>query len=406
MARLFTSSFELGSPATFTPLVEDAACTIAGSGAATTIAIATTPTYVGTKSLQINVGNTVNKVWRFTYTGVVTRTYRCRVAVYVQAYDNSTIQNIVNLLETGGNVGVALSLNTSGQIVLSNASTNATLATGPVLTKGQWHVWELQWVPTSGASQGWLDGVSIGTGTTGTTAATAMALQLGVSNNVSTHAVANIFFDNVALNDDQGASQNGLCGTLNRVVLLLPASDSSTTGFTAGAGGTTNLFNAVKNTPPVGVVLASGTNTSQIKDATSNTTDNYVALTQSYGAAGVLGPIVLIQGVVNHGNSSVTSRTYGINVTANPAGGVEVTGATGTTAAGTYPTGWTTLKTAPIYAPTLTQSSGAGLTFRKGTASTDSAMADFMGLYVEYTPVPPPLPPPLSFVPMIAAACF
>jgi hypothetical protein len=33
-------------------------------------------------------------------------------------------------------------------------------------------------------------------------------------------------------------------------------------------------------------------------------------------------------------------------------------------------------------------------------------MADFMGLYVEYTPVPPPLPPPLSFVPMIAAACF
>ena len=74
-----------------------------------------------------------------------------------------------------------------------------------------------------------------------------------------------------------------------------------------------------------------------------------------------------------------------MEATSNPAIS-EATGATGTTAAGTEPTGWTSVRSAPSYNPTVTLASQPVLKIRKATASTDVAEADLLGLYVEYLP--------------------
>lgn len=143
--------------------------------------------------------------------------------------------------------------------------------------------------------------------------------------------------DDVALNDNTGAAQNSWCGT-GRVTLILPTGDSARTGFLVGSAATTNLFDAVNNIPPTGVLFTARTATSQIYDATSNTTDNYQPTMQTYTAAGVTAAPVLIQPVCVHAMDNITSDSNGISNVSNPAI-AEVTGSTGTTAAATWPTG-------------------------------------------------------------------
>lgn len=84
-----------------------------------------------------------------------------------------------------------------------------------------------------------------------------------------------IYVDDVALNYDSGSDQSSWPGPGN-VVMLLPESDSQVGSWTAGAGGTSSLFDAVNNTPPIGT--ATETNLTQIESADSsgnNATDEY-----------------------------------------------------------------------------------------------------------------------------------
>ena len=105
--------------------------------------------------------------------------------------------------------------------------------------------------------------------------------------NLSAGGALTVWVDGIAINDSTGVNQNGVPPADSGKALILPAADSSRTGFTAGAGATTSLFDAVNNTPPVGVAVGSATNASQIKDVVSNTTDNYVATLQTPTVAGV-----------------------------------------------------------------------------------------------------------------------
>ena len=292
-----------------------------------------------------------------------------------------------------------IKISKAGVLTVTNYA-STTLLTGPTLALNTWYVLEWQHNLSTGAGQFWVDGVSYGTYTADVaTAGTPLIILYCPTGASGGHLM---WFDDWAINDDQGTSQNGRIGNQGKIVLLKPISDNARTGFTDGAGGTTSLFSALDNAPPVGVVLASAVAASQIKDATSNTTDNYVANLAAYSTAVASGgggiaaadQITLVQGVVQHGNSSASSRTNGLTVVANPAI-AEATGTTGTTAAGAMPTGWTTLKSAVTYAPSVTKGTSPTVKFRKGTASTDSSMADFLGLYVEYIPV---LPQPLTTV--------
>lgn len=202
-----------------------------------------------------------------------------------------------------------------------------------------------------------------------------------------------VFLDDWAINSDEGENQNGLPGNA-KVVMLKPTADVARTGWTAGAGGTTNLWDALNNTPPVGVKSASATNTSQIKDSTSNTTDTYEAKLAAYstpvessgGGIGGGDTVKLVATLMRIGNSSSTARNIGITGVSNPAITENVQGTSGT--GETDPTGWSTKISAFSYNPSVEKEVQPVLKIRKATASTDAAMVDQIGLLVEYVPAP------------------
>lgn len=199
-------------------------------------------------------------------------------------------------------------------------------------------------------------------------------------------AGASIYLDDYGRNDSTGANQNTWLGP-GKIVLLKPISDNARAGFVTGAGGTTSLFNAVDNTPPVGVA-DTGTATSQIRDATSSTTDNYDANMTSYTTAGIhaIDVINCVFWAINHGSAVTTSQPARAGrLVSNPAEGGDTT-LSGQTAVGTYPTGWAWSRGAVIYAPSVTKGTSPVLRIGKRTASTRIVDVDAMFIYVDYTP--------------------
>jgi hypothetical protein len=394
VARLLTCGFELGGvTSNGIPIAEDN--NMQALGGSLTVTADTGTVRSGARSLKAQADSTnTGGNYGMTFTGVVTRTYWARMAANFSAFPGAgTTAQPISIALAALSAGAEILINPGGVVTLNRVSNDGLLVTGPTIFTNTWHVYEVSWNPSTGACQGWVDGVSFGTATTDTTATTTLCTGYGCGF-ATTNTV--MFLDDWALNDDQGTSQNTRCGDQGKIVLLKPISDNSRVGFTTGAGGTTALWDAVDNTPPVGVVQTSSTATSQIKDTTSNTTDTYVAnlatpgslVSSGGGGMAAADTAVLAQGIANKGNSSATARTVGLSVTANPVI-AEATDSTFTTAAGTWPTGWTTVKTLPAYAPSLTLGTSPTVQFRKGTASTDYAMADFMGIYVEYTPGTP-----------------
>ncbi len=313
----------------------------------------------------------------------LSNTYYTRMAVYLSS--TPAVTRLFGLSDSSFN-GLEVNFDGSGNMQMRNNNAGTIITTTPAsfaISNGVWHVIEFSWVPNTGAVTVYVDGSSVMTGTSETATAASIQAYLWGS------GPSSILLDDWALNDSTGGSCNSWCG-LGQVVLQPAASDSSRTGFVAGGsgGGTTNLYAAVENLPPVGVVYASATSTSQISDATSNTTDNYVTNLETYTAAGVPSgaSIVCQQAITSIGGSGTTSQTTGLTVVSNPSGGSEATGTTGATAAGTWPTNWTTLKTAMAYAPTVTLGTAPTLKIRKGTATTQASMSAFMGVLTEYLP--------------------
>lgn len=402
MARLFTSGFEVGSASAN---VEDPNFSRLGTGGTPTVQSTTVRS--GSFAQKLVNSTATDEKWQFTFAGNVSNNYTfyMRVCVYVGAFGNPTLTWPLNLFGQTGGHGIEVKCDSSGNLTMASADNDTSYVTGPQIVTGQWYVLEVAYTPGSNSSdpgasfaQFWVNGTNYGTTSTAEGIGTGDSTFVFAWGCASTSTQATWYFDDVAINDSTGASQNGRCGYQNKVVLLKPTSDSATTGFTEGAGGTGSLFAAVDNTPPIGKALASATNTSQIKDATSNTTDNYkpnlgaytTALASGGGGLGSADTVVLVQGICNHGNSSTTGRVNGLQVISNPT--IAETTATTSASAGTFPTGWHTFKTAVSYGPSVTLNTGPVMEFRKATASTDSAMCDFMGLYVEYTPGVPATP--------------
>lgn len=132
-----------------------------------------------------------------------------------------------------------------------------------------------------------------------------------------------LHIDDVAINTGNGPTQNSYPGDCGGIVLSLPTGDSAVTGWTGGAGGTTNLFEAVNNVPPAGQTAAAMTDLTQIKDTAASATDNYDAVMQSYTVAGVPANkvVTLVQAlIVKSANGTTGLATNGaIQVVSNPA---------------------------------------------------------------------------------------
>jgi len=269
-------------------------------------------------------------------------------------------------------------------------SASVVQATTAVLENDRWYRAEVEFhVPTAGnGTLGfYLDGTQVYRSTsasTGNTAHSGTQLRLGSCRSATPGLT--LILDDVALNDDQGASQNGLPGE-GRIVLLRPSADDSVSGFTGGGLGTSNLYQGVNDVPPTGVAAGSATNQSQIRSGVANTTDNYAARVPSYDSGiGAGNPVTLVQAVANIGSDAVAPAAVdaALSVTANPADGNEASAATPAANIDTYPTAWLTRRGPVVYAPTVSGPTQPVVKIRRALSNTAVLHADLLGLYVEY----------------------
>lgn len=239
-----------------------------------------------------------------------------------------------------------------------------------------------------------LDGVSVATDSGRTLAVTPTGFPVGwvpFGGEAAPGANSVLNIDDAAINDSTGSLNNTWPGD-GKVVMLFPISDNARVGWTNAAAGTTNLFNDVDNTPPLGVASPT-TQPQQIKRAANNTTDTYDANLTSYTTAGLDAADTLNAITIwfNIGYSNANVSSQGLQMLSNPVIS-EFTTSTDGSVAGTYNSHWTWGSKVSEYSGTVSSNVTVGtspvLRVRKNTASASRIQfCDFMGAYVDYTPV-------------------
>lgn len=384
MARLFTSGFEMQDK-----LFEQNTATVAGAG---TIAIDTTTihkiaTKGGLASLKASGGEAVLRATGL-FTGAKERWTFYRFYFNVSALPGAS-KEIFRPIGVGSeSLGSVQLLSTGGVRILNDVFETAISEIGKV-TKETWNSVEIAvWAHATEEAKGKIKArLNLGTTTEVTNVKVSVAAPEGFRCGwLTSEATASIFFDDIAINDETGEKETGFPaeGIIGHCV---PISDKARTGFTAGAGGTEKLWEALDNAPPTGVVLASATNGSQIKDGTSNTTDNVEENLTTYTSLGVgaSDTLKVVQGVFASGYSTITSQVTGGALASNPEI-AEVTKSSGAVAAATHPTGWSIFRSVITYAPSVTLGSSPVVKLRKGTATVNSAMFEYAALLVEWLP--------------------
>lgn len=200
-------------------------------------------------------------------------------------------------------------------------------------------------------------------------------------------SAADVYFDDLVI-DGAGFL------AASKVALLLPISDNArATLWTGGTGGTTNLFDAVNNTPPIGT--ATETNLTQIEHGggAAGTTDAYDANMTTYATAGILtGDTVLgLEYFIAHGEDVATgTKLLNFSLASNPAqasGLANFAAGSDVGALGTYPSNWTVTRNTVVTSPSVTLASSPVMRVTRPETATRVASVCFMGIYVAWTPV-------------------
>lgn len=237
----------------------------------------------------------------------------------------------------------------------------------------------------------------------GVTVATASGLTLNASIQLSAGWTAApgaskvLYLDDIKVNDSTGSFNNTWAGS-GKVILMLPVSDNARGAWTDGAGGTTNLFDAVNNIPPVGVAESSATNGSQIKNRTTTNPTNCDLNLDTYLNAGLasVDTVNFVELWANHGEDPATGTKAGtVTIVSNPAGSAGTSFNFGDDVGlqGTYIGNWkwttsTVPTTSRVDGPTVTLSNApvVRITCTSGATGSRSASCDFLGMTVDYTP--------------------
>jgi hypothetical protein len=348
-----------------------------------------------------NNSNGNNGVWSglSTDANVLARSYFFRMYFRIEVAPSS-VETIFST-EDLQNAGFNLQLGTDQTIQLRGTTTTIG-SPSAALALNTWYRVEVSWKIGSGSLDDSvefrLDGATIASSTNGTWFTVAAGLvAFGAIKTTSTGSI--YYFDDVALNDDQGASQNSWPGA-GSVALLLPISDSAVgAGWTLGTGTaiSANGFGSVDNTPPTGVAdLAAGSDPKQIRNASANANTNYDANLTTYFNAGI-GPNsvvnVLVPIVATAAPVTTSSKQGTVGIVSNPtianialgAGGTAGAFWSGAAGAG-YATGWKVSFGTTTYAPAVTVTTSPVMRITQVTSSTRIAVVCFMGMYVDYTP--------------------
>jgi hypothetical protein len=393
MARLITSGFEVGLTSTVDANAPDGYVSAGTIG--TNISRYTTDKRSGAACLRVNPASVAVVTNQFTVASVLDRSYWLRFYLKVLTLP-ATSWNILAWMDTA---------TPRNNILLQDDGFMRNLAgsNSVQVNDGNWHRVEL-FIKASAtqANRAWafrVDGNTIGSGT-GQLTETAVFSGFVLGLVGPTGTTADLLFEDVALNDDQGTFQNTWPGDGN-IVLLRPTADSAVgTGWTLGTGtaisGNTGKT-AVANTPPIGVAdLTAGSDNKQIRNATSNANVNYDATMTTYTAAGVgtFDTVNVVVPLISTAAPVVTSAKAGtFGVVSNPAITSIALGAGGTAGAfwsgvagGTWPTGWKFTQGTITYAPAVTKGTAPVMRVTQVTSSTRIAVVCFMGMYVDFTP--------------------
>jgi len=272
----------------------------------------------------------------------------------------------VRLTSTGG---LALYINTT----LMGTSVNLSTAT--------WYWIGVRTLTGTSVAFLQIDGLDSVTGT-GTVSGTPVSLGF-----IGTEAsAADIFFDDVIV-DNAAFLSNG------KADIALPISDNTVTGVTDANGATTNLWQAVDNTPPAGVASANeAANPKASIKYPASVTEDYLANLETYTTLGIASgdTVLAVQSIVRHGEDITTGTKNLQNVGAltNPTvAGASVTAGSdgGAHAAESGANFWVTTFGTVTTSPSVTL--GTSPTIRTSRVSESRvACIDFMGMNVAWTP--------------------
>lgn len=308
----------------------------------------------------------------------------------------ATLPSITRLI-AGATAAASLRLTSTGQIGAYDASTQIGTTTTTFVT-GQWYWISFRFSTTFGTTLAVNGAVEI-------TGASSFENGGTLGFTGTEPSAADIYIDDVIV--DSGSFLGP-----SKVAQLLPTADSArSAGWVGGAGGTTSLFDAVNNNPPVGVA-DTGTNTSQIRNATAEANGSYDATMTTYSAAGLVSSdtVVAVQAGTVTAAPVVTSAKQGtVGVVSNPTIANVALAAGGTAGAfwsgvagGTFPTGWKTSFGTVSSLPSVTLGTAPVMRITQVTSSTRIADVCAMWMYVAYTPAGVQVPYANRMPPLLA----
>ena len=354
-------------------------------------AYSTTQARTGTRSIRCNPGS--GSTGYLSYGDA--NPYH-HIAMYVAARP-SVERRIFGVVGSGL---ITLRLTAAGALAVYDDTTLMGTSSAVFATAG-WHWVSIRQVTGTGVVFLQIDGVDEVTGTATVTSVNSIWGFAGTE-----ASAVDVYFDDVIVDDTGFLAPS-------KVALLLPISDNSrTTLWTGGTGGTTNLYDAVNNTPPIGSATESDTTQIEHAGGAAGTTDYYSANCTTYATAGVASADTVIahQPVVVWGEDSSTgTKLLSYAMAGTPVYGfgedsIDVSTGHGSGAVGTYGTGtdyWNerkgSLNTAN-YRDTIggfSISASVRISVIRPETASRVASVCFMGIYVAWTPY---VAPPASMV--------
>ena len=392
MSRLHTAGFESGIPGT------------GNYDGELNVATGVGHVMVGTVTYQTAVARNSGRAMACApggsnYTQVTGITHTVDVPTYARFYlrvDDATPSAIMQIFafRLNATVAVSVEMTAAGKLQLTASGTGIG-ATATTLSANTWYCVEVSvTIPASGngACALRLDGV---------TEVQSSNANVGTNLTPSTHrfghvtageTTTTVYIDDVAINDGNGANQNGYPGP-GSVVLLKAASDNALgTGWEAPqttGSDTTGIFAAVANVPPAGVAHSDvdANNAKYIFNAANlGAASNYRANCEPPNTYLPSDAQIVLSQAYMRASCNSTTGTNNMEVQGiTPADSAVTCNVETTAIAGTEPSGWKSFRTAVSYLPSLALSDTPVVEATKIlTGATRAHMVDQMGLLIEW----------------------
>lgn len=252
MARIYSIGFELNSATTG----------VEGDTYSSTT-VSTTNVRSGSYALRANAAGTA-PFWRTQLKSADDSTNTCyfRFYLFIASSTNALVQ-IARIVDSGNVQQCTIRLNTDNTLQLTNNTVTQVGSSSSALSTNTWYRVEVSFNPSSGAIAAKLDGTQFASGSSA--AGSWSRVLLGTINGTPT---ADLYFDDVAVNDSTGSFQNSYPGD-GKIIVLKPNAAGDANSFatqTGGTAGASNNFTRVNEVTPDDATSFNGSSTLNQED--------------------------------------------------------------------------------------------------------------------------------------------